>query len=83
MFKKNNKKPESGESRENRFKRIASRRVQDILERLRLLGNCADRANYSYTPGQAKKIFSTIDSELKRVRALYNKSKSKEGKFEL
>jgi hypothetical protein len=82
MFNKNDKKSEVTESREDRFKRIASRRVQETLGKLRLLGNCSDRANYSYDAEQVRKIFSTIDNELKRIRALYNKSKSKE-KFEL
>ena len=48
MFKKN-KDSEDNETREERFKRIASRRVQDILDKLRLLGNCSEKANYSYT----------------------------------
>ena len=82
MFNKNNKKPKVSESREGRFKRIASRRVQEILSKLRLLGNCSEKANYSYDTEQVRKIFSTIDNELKRIRALYNKSKSKD-KFEL
>jgi len=82
MFNKNDKKPEATESREDRFRRIASRRVQEILGKLRLLGNCSERVNYSYDTEQVKKIFSTIDNELRRIRALYNKSKSKD-KFEL
>jgi len=82
MFKKNNKKSEASEGREERFKRIASRRVQETLGKLRLLGNCSDRANYSYSDEQIKKIFSTIDNELKRIKALYNKSKSRD-RFEL
>lgn len=82
MLKKKNKNEEAAESREERFKRIASRRVQDILEKLRLLGNCSDKSNYAYSDDQIKKIFSNIDNELRRVKALYNKSKSRD-KFEL
>lgn len=82
MFKKNIEE-DIKETREERFKRIASRRVQDTLNKMRLLGNCADRVNYSYNDEQVRKIFSTIDAELKRIRSLYNKSKSKDDKFKL
>lgn len=77
MFTKNKIKIEKKETREERFKRIASRRVRDILYKLRLLGNCSDRANYSYDEKQVRKIFSNIDDELKRIKFLFNKPKNK------
>ncbi|MEK6898310.1 MAG: hypothetical protein AABX28_03060 [Nanoarchaeota archaeon] len=69
--------------KEERFKRIASRRVQEILNKLRLLRNCANRGNYSYTDEQIKKIFGVIDEEWKKVKNEFNKHKSKENKFNL
>ena len=82
MLKKKGKSGEK-ETREERFKRIASKRVPNILGKLRLLGNCADRANYAYSDEQIKKIFSTVDQEIRRIKALYGKSKSQGDKFEL
>ncbi len=82
MFKKK-KKMDHKETREEKFKRIASRRVRNVIEGIRLLENCADKANYSYGDEQVKKIFSAINNELKIANALFNKSKNKKNKFNL
>ena len=63
--------------REERFKRVAPRRVQEVFERLRLLENCANTINYSYTEEQANKIIKAIDNEWKRVKNEFNKNKPK------
>jgi hypothetical protein len=77
-----NKQEKHKESREERFKRVASRRVREILNKLRLLGNCSNTAVYSYNEEDKKKIFSAIDNEIKRIKALFDKP-SKENKFVL
>ncbi len=82
MFSKNKEKIDRSKTREERFKKVASRRVSEILNKLRLLGNCSNKANYHYTEEQTRKIFSTIDAELKRVKALFSKP-NKENKFSL
>ena len=61
------------ETSEERFKRIAERRTKIILEYLRLLGNCSNTGSYSYTEEDVSKIFSTVEKELKRVKALFNR----------
>jgi len=63
------------ETKEQKFKRIATARTQRILEDLRLLGNCANSNNYDYSEEEINKIFSTIEQELKRVKNLFNKPK--------
>lgn len=65
----------NNESREDKFKRIASLRTIRILENLRLLGNCSSTGNYSYTKQDISKIFSTIEKEVKRIKSLFNKPK--------
>ena len=80
MLGKKNTEKEIAETREEKFKRVASRRVQEVLNKLRLLGNCADKANYSYDEGQVNKIFNTINNELKHTRSRFNKH-SKKNKF--
>lgn len=83
MFNKNkNKENQVPLSKEDRFKKIASRRTQEILHKLRLLGNCSNSGNYSYNEEQIKQIFYTIENELKRVKGLFNKPKHK-GEFKL
>ena len=69
------------ESKEARFKRVAERRVRVILRDLRVLGNCGNRGNYSYTEGDFRKIFSEIDQALKEAKAKFHLPKEKE--FEL
>jgi len=64
-----------GETKEEKFKRIATSRTQRILNDLRLLSNCANTSIYSYTHHEVNKIFSTIEKELKRVKGLFNKPK--------
>jgi len=83
MFKKQKPKIDSKTIKEERFKRIASRRVQEILDKLRLLGNCANKGNYYYTEEQAKKIFNAIEEEWKKVKMEFNKGKNKNKEFNL
>ena len=70
-------------SKEERFKSVAERRVQNVLNQMRLLRNCANRGNYSYTNEQANKIFRAIEEEWKHVRSEFNKNKSKGKGFSL
>lgn len=58
--------------REERFKKIAENRTNRILEQIRLLGNCANTNNYSYTEDDVKKIFSAIETELKETKIKFN-----------
>lgn len=70
------------EEKREKFKRIAERRTNTVLEQLRLLGNCANKHNYLYTEEDVKKIFSVIESELREVKAKFNSNSNKE-KFRL
>ena len=66
------------ETKEGRFKRIATKRTQRILDDFRLLGNCANTSTYSYSEDDINKVFSAIDQEYKRVRVLFGKSKTRQ-----
>ena len=63
------------ETKEEKFKRIATARTLRVLEDLRLLGNCANTSTYSYTKEEVNKIFGTIEKEIKRIKALFDKPK--------
>ena len=69
-------------TKEERFKKIAARRTQFILDARRKLGNCSNKGSYTYSNDDVSKIFNTIDSELKRIRALFSE-KTKSNKFSL
>jgi len=83
MFKKQKPQVDSKKIKEERFNRIASRRVKEILDKMRLLRNCANRGNYSYTDEQVKKIFIAIDDEWKKVKSEFEKGKGKNKEFNL
>ncbi|MEW6102740.1 MAG: hypothetical protein AB1630_02790 [bacterium] len=69
------------ETKEERFKRLASTRTNKILKAINVLGNCSNRQVYSYTERDIEKIFSAIEAKMKetRVRFIF----PKEEKFRL
>ncbi len=70
-------KARKNEGKDERFKRIATKRVQRILDNLRLLGNCSNTGVYSYSEEEVNRIFGAIDKEYKRVRLLFDKTAKK------
>lgn len=77
MFGKKKERKDNKKLKEDRFKRIASRRVKEILNKMRLLKNCANKSNYVYNSEQVRKIIHTIDDEWKKVKLEFSKHKSK------
>jgi len=59
------------ENRHERFKRIAAKRTNEILEKIRILGNCSNKSSYEYTEEEVNKIFSEIDKQLKLTKAKF------------
>jgi len=53
------------ESKSERFTRVAERRTVRVLTDLRLLGQCANRRSYEYSPEQVRKIFREIRRSLR------------------
>lgn len=70
------------DEKKERFIRIAEKRTNKILEQIRLLGNCSNKHNYSYSDDDVKKIFSVIENELKEAKLKYTSQANKE-KFKL
>ena len=56
------------ESSQERFKRIAEKRVNKALNVIRTLGNCANKRVYGYTDEQIDKIFDTLQKQLEKTR---------------
>lgn len=65
------------EPKTERFKRIASSRVNKITAMIRLLGNCAHTGNYEYTNEQVELIFEKLHFELEKAQARYDLEKSR------
>jgi len=71
----------AAETKRDRFQRLAERRTNDVLERLRILGNCANRGQYEYTAEEIRKIFNTIERELKLIKLKFKDGETQ--KFKL
>jgi hypothetical protein len=69
------------EEKREAFKRLGSQRTKTVLERLRILGNCANRQLYDYTDEDVRRIFNTIRKELRSTEAKFLNSQKPE--FEL
>jgi hypothetical protein len=63
------------ETRVQRFKRIATKRTNDIIRRIHILGNCSNRSAYDYTEEEIDKIFTAIGKELKAANARFTFNK--------
>ncbi len=56
------------ETKYDKFKRLVEKRVNNVLNDLRLLGNLANRHNYDYKDSDIKKIMKTIDESVKKMK---------------
>lgn len=65
----------SDKDKRARFNKLATKRTNDVMERLRILGNCANRRAYGYTDEDIEKIFKAIDEQVKIVRAKFKQPK--------
>lgn len=74
-------KAPKNESKEERFRRLASLRTNEVLRRLKVLGNCANRSAYEYSDEEVNKIFSEIDKRVREIKAKFHSSKKREFKL--
>lgn len=70
-----------GETKEQRFKRIAEKRVQLVLEGLRKLSQCANTRMYRWNDEQLEKIWSVIGKELEKCKHRFGEAESEEFKL--
>ena len=67
-----------GETKQERFKRVAEKRVRTVLDSIRKLSQCANRRMYEWDEAQVKKIGDAIDRELARCRERFAAAESEE-----
>ena len=65
------------ETDREKFIRLATRRVNNALKFIQLIGNLSNRSNYDYTAKDVEKIFAAISGELKNCRDRFQASGSK------
>ena len=65
------------ESRSEKFKRVATKRTIELLEKIRILGNCSNKSTYEYTDEDVIKIFKSLEKQLETIKAKFSNKKSK------
>lgn len=60
-----------------KFIALAEKRVTRAIKDIRLVGNLANRNNYSYTDQDGAKICSALESEIKSLRAKFSSDENK------
>ena len=60
-----------------RFEKVASNRVQRILDTLTLLQNCSNRNNYEWDENDVERMFSEITKKVKETKAAYTNELTK------
>ena len=56
-----------------RFEKVASGRVQRILDTLQLIQNCSNRNNYEYDESDVERMFTETNTAVKDAHAAFNK----------
>ncbi len=60
--------------KKERFKRVASKRVDKLLLGIRSLSKCSNINNYEYSEDDVQKMIKAIKEELKTMETLYKKN---------
>ena len=55
-----------------RFVILAEKRVNRVLDDIRLVGNLSNKHNYEYTDEDAKKIMAAIEAELRQLKKRFS-----------
>ena len=66
------------ETKRDRFRRLAQLRTNQVIKRLKILGNCAERSRYEYTKEDMERIFTAIDRRMNKTRAKFDLPSDKE-----
>ena len=69
-------------SKRDKFKELAEKRVNNALKNIQLIGNLSNTNNYDYNDEEVAKIFKTLKEELQTAEARF-KISGKKSKFKL
>ena len=65
------------ENKSAKFHRIAAKRVDSVLNSLRLLRQCSNRRIYEYDDAEIKKMFRQIDLEVRQTKEAFQSVQNK------
>lgn len=57
-----------GESKRQRFIRVAEKRVQNAVDSIRKISQCSNRRMYEWDEKQLKTIWDALESELRKCK---------------
>ena len=55
-------------AKSEKFKSLSEHRVNQILDKIRILGNLANKSNYQYSQEEVAKMFRVIEKELRETK---------------
>jgi hypothetical protein len=64
-------------SKRERFLKVAEARTNAVLEKIRVLGNCANRSLYEYKEEEVNKIFKAIKEAINETELKFKTKKNK------
>lgn len=62
-----------------RFEKVASKRVQKIIDTIDLLANCANKGNYDYDDKDVEQMFAEMTKHLRDCRSAYYRASISRG----
>ena len=71
------------EMKRERFIKIAENRTNKIISMIKLLGNCSNKNNYTYSDEDVKQIFSAIEQELRITKGKFQEAQNNKKEFKL
>jgi hypothetical protein len=72
----------AGESKSDKFKRLASKRVVNAISKIELIVNLA-APSYEYTPEEVTKILTALQGSVDKVKAAFSRQKVEKTVFKL
>jgi len=57
--------------KQDKFEKLAEKRVTEAIKKLRLIGNLSNKNNYDYTEEHAKQIIDTLENEMKILKSKF------------
>ena len=78
----NEEKDVAGESKSDKFKRLASKRVVNAIQKIELIANLS-ASSYESTPEEVEKILTALQGSVDKVKAAFSKQKIDKTVFKL
>jgi hypothetical protein len=57
-----------GSQKSEKFRELAENRTNAILDKIRVLGNLANKSRYEYTSEEINQVFRALENELKKTK---------------